>query len=92
MVKKAILVLHLTVVDTVEPALADMEEVAAVDMVVEVAVAEEVGDMVVIRKVEEMDTKEEIVEAEEEAGEEAAAEVEAAGTVIGLALIQAVGI
>lgn len=35
-----------------------------------------------------MDTKEEIVEAEEEAGEEAAAEVEAAGTVIGLALIQ----
>jgi hypothetical protein len=64
MVKKAILVLHLTAVvaDTVEaaPELAqvDMEamaEVAAVDMVVEVAVgalAAEVGDMVVIRKVE----------------------------------------
>lgn len=104
MVKKAILVLHLTavVVDTVEaaPELAqvDMEamaEVAAVDMVLEVAVgalAAEVGDMVVIRKVEEMDTKEEIVEAEEAAAEEVVAEVEAAGKVIGLALNQVVGI
>ena len=64
MVKKAILVLHLTAAaaDTVEaaPELAQvdmeaMEEVAAVDMVLEVAVgalAAEVEDMVVIRKVE----------------------------------------
>jgi hypothetical protein len=35
-----------------------------------------------------MDTREEIVEAEEAAAEEVVAEVEAAGTVTGLALIQ----
>lgn len=46
----------------------------------------------VIRKVEEMDTREEIVEAEEAAAEEVVAEVEAAGKVIGLALNQVVGI